>query len=283
MHRERPAYRKVRGPFSALLPQSPADAAPLPLLTAACPQPPTEPRPVPLEPAVTIVYQPIIDLATRQLAGHEALARFAEEPLRPPDQWFNEAAALGLQERLELAVIRKALKGLAHFPARTYVSLNVSPQTILTGAIEAVLDGWPLERLMLEVTEHASVSDYPRLAAKIEPLRRKGLRLAVDDAGAGFASFRHILELKPDVIKLDISLIREIDLDSRRRALAAALIRFARETGSKILAEGVERDAELAVLRELRVSKAQGYLLGRPMPIGSVDGSSDDIHCLTRS
>lgn len=121
---------------------------------------------------------------------------------------------------------------------------------------------------MLEVTEHASVSDYSLIAAELAPLRRKGLTLAVDDAGAGFASFRHILKLKPDVIKLDISLIHSIDTDIGCRALAAALIRFAEETGSKVVAEGVETAAELHVLRELGISLAQGYLLGRPLPTG---------------
>lgn len=103
----------------------------------------------------------------------------------------------------------------------------------------------------------------------LAPLRSRGLRLAVDDAGAGFASFRHILQLKPDIIKLDISITRDIDTQVSRRALAAALIRFAQETGSKIVAEGVETEAELAVLRGLSVDKAQGYLIGRPVPLAA--------------
>ena len=121
---------------------------------------------------------------------------------------------------------------------------------------------------MLEVTEHALVEDYERLADVLGPLRSKGLRLAVDDAGAGYASFRHILKLKPDVIKLDSSLIRNVDSDTGCRALAAALIRFAEETACKVVAEGVETEAELAMLRRLQVNKAQGYLLGRPAPLG---------------
>lgn len=219
------------------------------------------------ERAFNIVYQPIINVAEHRIVGHEALTRFLVEPVRTPDQWFNEAQEVGLQEELEIAVIRKALAGLAHFPEDTYISLNISPGTLLKGSIGAVLDGFPLERLMLEVTEHASVSDYSLIASELEPLRKQGLRLAVDDAGAGFASFRHILKLRPDVIKLDSSLIHSIDADVGCRALAAALIRFAEETGSKIVAEGVETEAELHILRELKVNKAQGYLLGRPKPI----------------
>jgi len=132
---------------------------------------------------------------------------------------------------------------------------------------------------MLEVTEHASISDYAQIADTLEPLRKQGLRLAVDDAGAGYASFRHILRLKPDVIKLDGSLIRNIDSNTDCRALAAALVRFAEETGSKVVAECIETEAELAVLRVLKVNKAQGYLLGRPAPItapvsAAFDGSA---------
>ena len=98
----------------------------------------------------------------------------------------------------------------------------------------------------------------------------------LDDAGAGFASFRHILKLKPDVIKLDGSLIRNIDSSTVCRALAAALIRFAEETGSKVVAECIETEAELAVLRELKVNKAQGFLLGRPAPITAPVSSAFD-------
>lgn len=215
----------------------------------------------------SMVYQPIIRVGQHKVVGYEALTRFSAEPVRTPDLWFNEAAAVGLQEELELAVIKKALQGLAHLPEDAYLSLNVSPQTLLKGTVESVLEGYPFERLMLEVTEHASVTDYSLISTVLVPMRQRGLRLAVDDAGAGFASFRHILKLQPDVIKLDVSLIRRIDTDAGCRALTAAIIRFAEETGSKVVAEGVETDAELQALRKLKVNKAQGYLLGRPAPI----------------
>lgn len=217
-----------------------------------------------------IVYQPILHVEEHRLVGHEALTRFTAEPARSPDQWFAEAAKVGLQEQLELAVIRKALLDLHRFPDGTYVSLNISPETILKGSLSAVLAGYPLERIMLEITEHASIEDYSLIARELAPLQAQGLRLAVDDAGAGFASFRHIIKLHPDVIKLDRSLVREIDKGQSARALAAAIIRFAEETGSKVVAEGVETHEELAVLRDLKVNKAQGYLLGRPAPYESL-------------
>lgn len=216
------------------------------------------------EECFSIVYQPIVHVAENRLVGHEALARFHADPVRTPDKWFLEAAEVGCQEELEIAVIKKAIKGLAYVPEDTYVSFNVSPETILTGALNAALDGYPLERLVLEVTEHALVNDYSSIANQLTSLRKKGLRVAVDDAGAGFASFRHILKLKPDIIKLDSSLIRRIDVDQDSRALAAALIRFAEETGSKIVAEGVETESELQTLRDLKVNKVQGFLIGRP-------------------
>lgn len=213
-----------------------------------------------------IVYQPIFNLEPNALVGYEALTRFSLEPVRTPDAWFCEADEVGLDEELELAAIRAALAVVARLPTTVYLSLNVSPNTILKGSLASALNGHPLERLMLEVTEHASINDYERVAATLAPLRQQGLRLAVDDAGAGFASFRHILQLKPDVIKLDYSLIHGIDRDGDRRALAAAVIRFAEATGSKVVAEGVETEGELQALRELNVNKVQGYLLGRPAP-----------------
>jgi EAL domain-containing protein (putative c-di-GMP-specific phosphodiesterase class I) len=145
--------------------------------------------------------------------------------------------------------------------------VNVSPETVLSGELRPLLEQLPLDRLMLEITEHAYVDDYLALARELDPLRLRGLKLAVDDAGAGFASFRHILRLRPDVIKLDSSLIRLIDKEAGSRALAAALVRFAEETGCNVVAEGVETAEELAVLHALNVDKAQGYLLGRPGPL----------------
>lgn len=217
--------------------------------------------------AYHMVFQPIFRLEGQQAAGFESLTRFTDEPRRSPDKWFAEAARVDLAETLELAVIGRALSDLVRVPSGAYLSLNVSPAHILSGAVLRVLDRIPLERIVLEVTEHEPVGDYALFAARLDPLRERGLRLAVDDAGAGYASFRHILQLRPDLIKLDVGLTRDIDNDPARRALASALARFAAETGSRIVAEGVETVAELETLRTLGVSYAQGYLLGRPQPI----------------
>jgi EAL domain-containing protein (putative c-di-GMP-specific phosphodiesterase class I) len=213
---------------------------------------------------VDIVFQPIVSLRDRTVAGYEALARFNEEPVRTPDLWFNEAHGAGKGELLELLALHKALAQLDTIGPRCYLAMNVSPDTILGDAFQALFAILPLKRLVLEITEHAVIDDYAPLLAMLAPLRERGLRLAVDDAGSGYASMRHILALQPDLIKLDISLIRNIDRDPGRRALAAALILFADQTSSEVVAEGVENERELAVLLELGVQKAQGYLLGYP-------------------
>lgn len=217
---------------------------------------------------VWAVYQPIFNLANDAIVGYEALARFRPEPYRSPDVWFDEAGEVGLRTKLEIMLLETALEGLPLIPDDMYLSLNVCPDALLDGSVVALLAKHPLHRLMLEVTEHTSIVDYALIADILGPLRQRGLRLAVDDAGAGYASFRHILKLKPDVIKLDRSLINNLDNNSDSCALAAALIRFAEQTGSKIIAEGVETDAELATLRGLQVTKAQGFLLGMPGPLG---------------
>jgi EAL domain-containing protein (putative c-di-GMP-specific phosphodiesterase class I) len=216
---------------------------------------------------LSILYQPIYRLDTDSVVGFECLARFSASPSRTPDVWFSEAAEVGLGVELEVAAIRKALAGLSLLSADTLVGVNVSPAAILSGELAAVLKDLPAERIVLEVTEHAPVSDYADLLQALEPLRRRGLRLAVDDAGAGYASLRHILNLRPDAIKIDMGLTRGIDSDPARHALTSALIAFARDMGSQIIAEGVETEAELGTLRALGVGHAQGYLLGRPMPL----------------
>jgi EAL domain-containing protein (putative c-di-GMP-specific phosphodiesterase class I) len=129
---------------------------------------------------------------------------------------------------------------------------------------------------VLELTEHASVGNYGRLADALDPLRVRGVRVAVDDAGAGFASFRHILNLNPDIIKLDMALTRGIQADPVRRALASALVTFARELHAVIVAEGIETEAELKALRSLGVGYGQGFFLARPgsLPLGRITAFS---------
>lgn len=220
---------------------------------------------------LSVAYQPIFDLELNRVVGVEALARFSGGPQRRPDVWFAEAAEVGLGAELELLAIRKALAELAALPDHISMAFNISPSTLMSGRMGKVLKGMPFDRLGLEITEHASIPDYARVNRVLGPLRKKGLKLTVDDAGAGYSSLLHILNLKPDQIKLDVELIRNIHKDADRRAMASALVAFSRHTGSRIVAEGVETAEELRALRDLGVEAAQGYLLGRPMSLAELN------------
>jgi EAL domain-containing protein (putative c-di-GMP-specific phosphodiesterase class I) len=219
------------------------------------------------EDQLSIVYQPIVRLSDDHVVGFECLSRFGGPEGYTPDVWFGKAASVGMGVDLEIAAIKKALAAIPSLPEDLYIALNASPETLLSDALTASLEPAAASRIVLEITEHATIDDYSKLLTAIRALRRTGARLAVDDAGAGYSSLRHILALQPDIIKLDISLTRNVNRDPARRALAAALVHFARATKSEILAEGVETDLELQTLRELGVDSVQGYYLGRPMPL----------------
>lgn len=216
---------------------------------------------------LTMVFQPIVDLSRSTVAGFEALARFSAEPLRAPDAWFADAAEAGLGVELEITALSAALGALDRLPGGAYLSVNASAETACSTALASVLADVDLSRVVLEITEHAAVTNYEELAVALRPLRARGMRLAVDDAGAGVASLHHILELAPELIKMDISLTRGIDASPARAALATALVSFARATRAAILAEGIETTAELDALGRLGVGYGQGYLLGRPGPL----------------
>lgn len=215
---------------------------------------------------LAIAYQPIMDLRTRELVGYEALARFRSLPTRPPDQWFAEAVELELGIQLELTAIQHAMRGLDRIPSHAYLSVNASHRAASTPRLLEIL-GPRAHRLVIEITEHEPIADYPRLGASLAALRARGARVAIDDAGAGFASLRHTLQLAPDHVKLDISLTRSIDIDRARRAMASALISFADEMGMVIVAEGIETQRELDTLLELGVRFGQGYYLAEPGPL----------------
>ncbi len=217
--------------------------------------------------APRIVYQPIFRLRNGELAGFECLSRFDIEPCQTPDRWFALAYEAGVGYELERAAISNALATLHRFSDTKFLGINSSPCLITSGQLAAALSDCDLTRILLEITEHAIVDDYRFLVTALEPLRERGLRIAIDDAGAGYASMRHIVNIRPDIIKLDISLTQQIDIDEGRRALARALIGFGRDIGSLICAEGVETRGELEMLRSLGVEKAQGFFLSRPLSL----------------
>jgi EAL domain-containing protein (putative c-di-GMP-specific phosphodiesterase class I) len=216
--------------------------------------------------AIETAFQPIFDLVTRDVVGAEALSRFSTEPVVTPDVWFADAERVGEGRALELLAIRTALASVPLLPADLYVALNVSPSTLACPELLATLlaSGVPTGRLVVEVTEHTSIPDYAPLQEARAQMRRNGIRLAVDDAGSGYASFRHIVALAPDIIKLDRGLIAGIDHDEAGRALVAAVVMFALESGADLVAEGIENAGELAAVESIGVGAAQGYHLGRP-------------------
>jgi EAL domain-containing protein (putative c-di-GMP-specific phosphodiesterase class I)/CheY-like chemotaxis protein len=223
--------------------------------------------------ALGMVFQPVVELSTRRVIGFEALSRFAMTPEQPPDHWFAEAAALGRGIDLEVAALRTAAQLRDRLPREAFIAVNASPATVMHDSAQHVLDDLAQSGpVVIEVTEHAPVEDYDGLRAALAPLAARGVRLAIDDVGAGFASLRHIVKLGPDIIKLDIALTHGIDTDPSLQALAAAMISFASHTGTEIIAEGIETEPELETLLELGVSRGQGFLLGRPQPVAPPAG-----------
>jgi EAL domain-containing protein (putative c-di-GMP-specific phosphodiesterase class I) len=210
------------------------------------------------------VFQPIVELESGRTVGYEALTRFADG--RRPDLWFADAAMAGVGVRLEVATMTAAQEDAAFLPAGAYLSLNVSP-ALATAFLPlvATLEGATRDTV-LEITEQVPVESYAGLRAALDHLRGH-VRVAVDDAGAGYAGLRHILEIQPQIVKLDIALVRGVNADPARRALISSMVTFASETACALVAEGVETEAELATLRALGVTFGQGYLFGRPVPI----------------
>lgn len=211
------------------------------------------------------VFQPIVELATRTAVGYEALTRFADGTR--PDRVFAEARACGLAIELETATLAAVLEAAAPLPKSAWLNVNVSAELVLAGEpLGSIIEpsGW---QTVLELTEHVEVTDYAALRVAIARLG-SDVRLAVDDAGAGFASFRHILELAPDYVKLDRGIIHGIGGDPARQALVAGMVHFAGKTGAALIAEGVETESEARELRALGVSLGQGYHLGRPALAG---------------
>ena len=192
--------------------------------------------------------------------GYEALTRFHDQVT--PDVRFAAAEAVGLGPELELATLGAALRAADQLPPGLWLNINVSPAFALGGVTLRSMLATETRPMVCEVTEHAAIEDYDAFRAAVADL--DGVLMAVDDAGAGFSSFRHILELRPAFVKLDRSLIAGIDSDPVRQALIAGMSHFASSAGCRLVAEGIETEAELATLIELEVPLGQGYLLGIP-------------------
>jgi EAL domain-containing protein (putative c-di-GMP-specific phosphodiesterase class I) len=212
----------------------------------------------------TVLLQPVVDLATGERIGAEALSRFPAEWSLPPDVCFEHAHSVGLGDRLELLALERAAEHLA--AVEGYVAMNISPGTLLTDGAAELLRRLPLDRVLLELSEHDQVEDYTELQNVLAPLRAAGLRLAIDDVGAGFSSLRHILLTSPDVIKLDRSIVTGLTGDPVLTTLVGSLVTFAHGCGVSVVAEGVETAEDAASLHAIGVDFGQGWYFGRPGP-----------------
>lgn len=238
-----------------------------------------------LEPVISnggplVVVQPIVALATGQPIGVEALSRFPREWNKAPDIVFEEAARVGLGADLEMLALHGAAEHLSKVSG--YVAMNVSPSTALDARFLRFFDDLPIDRILLELSEHDPVEDYDELGAALAPLRARGLRLAIDDVGAGFSSLRHIILTKPDVIKLDRTIVDGISIDPVLTTLCGSLVEFAHGSNAGVVAEGVETIDDARTLKSVGVDYGQGWHFGRPgAPEDVVDFHQiDELHSL---
>src|SRR4051812_10412305 len=211
---------------------------------------------------VVPVFQPLVSLSTGQVSGYEALARFPHPPARRPDEWFAVAQRVGLGPELEARALQAATEATDR-PAGTFLTFNLSASALMSDAAIAALPA-DLSDIVIEITENERVGDDDRLAQRLEPLRGRGARIAVDDAGAGYSGLQQVMRIQPDIIKLDRSLVANVDTDPAKAALIDAFVRFAHGTGALVCAEGIETAAELRVVADLDVTYGQGFGLARP-------------------
>lgn len=215
--------------------------------------------------AVDFAFQPIGEIDTLRVTGVEAFARFRTRPRRPPHVWLEEAERLGLRRDLELTTVLAALRYLERIPADCYLALKLSDEVARSPELVELVRGWPCHRVVLELSERAMPVDDEQPTDALGELRGRGVRMAVDAGSTGFPGMRHVFRLSPDLIKLDASITRGIQSDDpTRQALAGSLVALARRIGASVVANGVETERELQLLRQIGVRWAQGYYLARP-------------------
>ncbi|WP_242423587.1 EAL domain-containing protein, partial [Frankia sp. EI5c] len=210
-----------------------------------------------------IVFQPVVSLADGGIAGVEALSRFPGSD-RGPEGWYRVAEQVGLGTELELAAIRHALSVLPDLPPSVMLSVNAAPATITSGLLGLLRSFGACDRVIVELTEHERFGSDPVVMRGVRTLRERGARIAVDDIGTGYAGLEQLLQLRPDIVKIDYVITHSMDVDAARRAVAAAIVRVAEEIGSQVIAEGIETAGELRAATEAGIGYGQGYLLGRP-------------------
>ncbi len=216
------------------------------------------------EASIRVAFQPIVELSTKHVIGFEALARFPGDASISPQRWFAEAAEVGLQLEIEMAAIGAALAHLGDLPADAFISLNVSPLTAGSAELRDALVSVEGTRVVLEIAENAAAHGYEQVTEAVDSLRELGVRIALDDTGSGTVSFSNLFDVHADIIKIDIEVTRGIASDPMKEAMASALKSLADRSGAMSLAEGIETEEELDLLKDLEVEAGQGYLFGRP-------------------
>ena len=213
-----------------------------------------------------LLFQPIVDLRRGVVAGYEALARFGSHPANSPDLVFAEADRQGLAAELEARVLRSALDARNRLPDRCFLAVNVLPHLLASPEVSAVWRNANLARLVLELNETVDLDATDGLAATSQALRDRGAFIAMDDVGSGYAGLRQLSRVRPDFVKLDRSLVVNVDDDQVKIALTELVGNFASRLNGWVIAEGIERIEELSMLVALGVPLGQGFLLGRPAP-----------------
>jgi EAL domain-containing protein (putative c-di-GMP-specific phosphodiesterase class I) len=218
----------------------------------------------PAEPALS--FQPVVDLQRGVIAGYEALARFQSHPGLTPDQLFAAADRRGVAAELEARVLAAAIAARDTLPDRCFLAVNVLPHLLETRPVAAVWRGADLRRLVLELNEAVDLDATAGLTTVASELRDRGAFIAMDDVGSGYSGLRQLARIRPDFVKLDRSLVVNIDDDQVKIALTELVGGFASRLNAWVIAEGIERFDELAMLVGLGVPLGQGFLLGRPSP-----------------
>ncbi|MGM9473791.1 EAL domain-containing protein [Pseudarthrobacter sp. YS3] len=206
--------------------------------------------------------QPVHELPGGHITGFEALTRFVSSDGKDADAWFREADAVGLGPELELAALQCAISAAQGIPAHLFVAFNLSPASAADIRVQGLLEncGLAMDKIIIELNGRASNELWNALIQALVPFRQRGLRVAVDGSGEGFTPAEQILSLRPDIIKLDRTLIEGILEEPDE----PAVIGLAKEVGAVLAAEGIETEPELAAVIELGMTAAQGFLLGRP-------------------
>jgi EAL domain-containing protein (putative c-di-GMP-specific phosphodiesterase class I) len=214
-----------------------------------------------------LVAQPIIDIAHNRVGGYELLARFDGPPNATPDVWFAQARLRDLDGPLTVRVFEELHRLRAGLPVGTFCTVNVEPHLLARADVrDALLGGGRLDGIVVELTEHVEGGDQAVLREALDAVREIGGLVAMDDAGQGHSGLARMIEVRPDLIKLDRALVAGIDLDPVQKAVVELVGDLAGRLDAWILAEGVETDGELAELIRMGVPLVQGWAVGRPAP-----------------